>query len=105
MAFATDPPLACNLHAIPSANRPRYHDLVGRLRGAMGQPSELDDGFVYCVDTAHIALTEITEWIAMERLCCPFLRFQLDIVAGETRLALRGPEGIKAILRAEFPSA
>jgi hypothetical protein len=46
----------------------------------------------------------VAGWIAMERLCCPFLIFQLNVEANrDSRLTLRGPAGAKAILREEFP--
>jgi hypothetical protein len=66
--------------------------------------SELPDGYAYTLDTKKITLPEVAEWITMERLCCPFLTFQLDVKGnGESALTLRGPQGAKAILREEFP--
>jgi hypothetical protein len=36
-------------------------------------------------------------------LCCPFLIFSLEVSGdGEPRLTLRGPSGVKDILREEF---
>jgi hypothetical protein len=103
-AFQADPPLACNLKAISAADRPRYADLMKRLRAAVADQSELPDGYSYALDTKRATLPEIAEWITMERLCCPFLMFQLDVKgSGESRLILRGPDGVKAILREEFP--
>jgi hypothetical protein len=97
-------PLACNLGAIGVADRPRYSDLVARLRAALASQSELPDGYTYTLDTARITLPEVAEWIGMERLCCPFLTFQIDVLAGgATQLTLRGPQGVKAILQVEFP--
>jgi hypothetical protein len=97
------PPLACNLAAISSTERPRYNDLVKRLRTAVQERSELSDGYAYKLDTKKITLPEVAEWITMERLCCPFLTFQLDVKGnGASQLALRGPVGAKAILREEF---
>lgn len=104
-AFQTNPPLACNLKAISAADRPRYADLTKRLRAAVTSQSELPDGYLYALDTKKATLPEVAEWITMERLCCPFLTFQIDVkTSGETRLTLRGPEGVKAILREEFPA-
>ena len=97
-------PLACNLKAISAAERPRYNDLIKRLRIAVQDPTELPDGYTYKLDTKKITLPEVAEWIAMERLCCPFLTFQLDVKGnGDSELTMRGPEGAKAILREEFP--
>jgi hypothetical protein len=97
-------PLACNIKAISAAERPRYNDLIKRLRIAVQDRNELPDGYAYKMDTKKITLPEVAEWITMERLCCPFLRFQLDVKAnGDSQLTMRGPDGVKAILREEFP--
>jgi hypothetical protein len=106
MCAAADRPLACNLKAIGAAARPRYDELMQRLRSAIRSRSELADGYSFQLDTEKILLPEVGEWIAMEQLCCPFLTFQLDVSAnGGSSLSLRGPEGAKAILREEFPLA
>jgi len=97
-------PLACNIRAISAAERPRYNDLIKRLRIAVHDRSELPDGYAYKLETKKITLPEVAEWITMERLCCPFLRFQLDVKGnGDSQLTMRGPDGAKAILREEFP--
>ena len=95
--------VACNPTAISAAQRPRYGDLVSRLHSAMEDSSELQDGFRYSLRPAEISVPEIAEWITMERLCCPFLTFQLEIGEKAFRLTMRGPDGAKAILREEFP--
>src|SRR5437899_8459247 len=97
-------PLACNIKAISAAERPRYNDLVKRLRIAVQDRNELSDGYAYKLDTKKITLPEVAEWITMERLCCPFLTFQLDVKGnGDSQLTMRGPVGAKAILQEEFP--
>ena len=98
--------LACNLNAISTADRPRYNDLITRLRVALQDRRELPDGYSYKLDTNKITLPEVAEWITMERLCCPFLTFQLDVKGkGDSELTLRGPSGAKAILNEEFPTS
>ena len=97
-------PLACNIRAISAAERPRYNHLIKRLRIAIQDRSELPDGYAYKLNMEKLTLPEVAEWIAMEHLCCPFLRFQLDVKGnGDSQLTLRGPVGVKAILREEFP--
>lgn len=99
------PPMACNLKAISQAERPRYNELVRRLRASVSERIELPEGFQYKLNTKVIALPEIAEWITMERLCCPFLSFQLDVTSkGDPHLSLRGPSGAKAIIEQEFPA-
>jgi hypothetical protein len=100
------PVIACNLKAISSAERPRYNDLIKQLRGAIQKRQELPNGYAYIVDSQYIGLKDVGEWITMERLCCPFLAFQLSVASdhGEYSLAFTGPEGVKALLQEEFPA-
>jgi len=97
--------LACNPDAIRMAERSRYKDLITRLRTALKDRTELPFGYAYHLDLTSISLPEVAEWITLERLCCPFLSFQLDLEADRAiHLTLRGPNGVKAILQGEFPA-
>jgi hypothetical protein len=98
-------PLACTLEAIDETERPRYHDLVRRLRRAIQKREEVTGGFDFLLAGAAISLQQIAEWMSMERLCCPFLNFELAIRSGEAdwHLTMTGPEGVKQLLSAEFP--
>ena len=96
--------LACNIQAISGAQRPRYDDLVSRLRTAMRDRKELPDGYRYSFDSAKITLPEVSEWISLEHLCCPFLIFQLEGAGELSHVSMRGLEGVKAILQQEFQS-
>jgi len=104
MCAMAPPTIACNIHAISAVQRPRYDDLVTRLRASMRDRRELADGYTYSLDSAKITLQEVSEWITMERLCCPFLIFKLEVAGEASCLAMRGPEGTKAILQQEFPN-
>jgi hypothetical protein len=100
------PVIACNVKAISAAERPHYMELMKTLRRAVRDRRELPTGYTYVIDSKTIGLKEVTEWITMERLCCPFLDFQLSISSKGTEysLALTGPEGVKPLLQAEFPA-
>lgn len=98
------PVLACNLKAISAAMRPRYNDLIKQVRIALSDRAELPDGYSFKLDNDKVTLPEVAEWITMERLCCPFLTFNLEVSGqGKARLILRGPVAAKAILHEEFP--
>lgn len=98
--------IACNLKAISAAERPRYDHLIQRLRSAVQGRSEFPAGYSYLVDSRRVGLQDIAEWITMERLCCPFLAFQLNISSDQSdySLTLTGPDGVKALLQEEFPA-
>lgn len=99
-----DPPLACNLKAIGVERRQRYLELAQRLRSALRDRTELSDGYRYRIEANAITLPDLAEWVTLERLCCPFLSFHLDIIStGDVWITLRGPSMTKAILLEEFP--
>jgi hypothetical protein len=93
-------PIACNLGAIPDAERPRYFALRARVLAEVADVAETDDGFALRVGADLVALAE---WIAFERVCCPFLSFRLAVEGdGPVRLDIGGAAGVKDFLRAEF---
>lgn len=103
-AGAGQPALVCNRNAISAEERPRYDDLLHKLRTSIRDRRELPDGYSFRIVEQSISLKDVAEWISMERRCCPFLIFQLEVPAGHAavRLALRGPSGAKAIVALEF---
>jgi len=101
------PVFACNPKAISASERPRYNELVKRVRTAMKDRREIANGYVFKLDSGSVTLPEAAEWISMERLCCPFLTLQLSASGNQADwiLTLTGPEGVKPILDAEFPGS
>src|SRR5262249_3083758 len=99
--------LACNLKAISSPERPRYNELMKRLRGAVRERTELADGYAFRLDGKSIALPDVADWIRLERLCCPFLSFQLAVSGSQPDwvLKLTGPTAVKELLQEEFPAS
>jgi hypothetical protein len=99
-------PIVCDLKAIEVGQRPRYENLVKRLRAAVQKRSNRDDGYAYKLDSTGITLPEVAEWMSMERLCCPFLTLQLSAAGNQEGwlLTLTGPEGVKPLLESEFPA-
>src|SRR3954452_10565901 len=89
------PVFACNLKAISAAERPRYNELVKRIRTAIRDRTEIANGYAFTLDSNAVALPEAAEWIVMERLCCPFLTLQLSAAGNQAdwTLTLTGPEG------------
>ena len=96
-------PLACDMSAIEPAMRAQ-HVANGRqvFRGAE-EIRELLDGYAFRLRPVSDSLLKAVEFIAMERLCCPFLRFSLEVEAkgGPVWLRLTGREGVRAFVRAE----
>jgi hypothetical protein len=97
-------PIVCDLNAFGKAERPRYNALMGRLRAAVQERSELPDGYRFELDGATVSLSEVTEWMTMESLCCPFFSFQVSASGDREQwsLELTGPEGAKPIIESAF---
>ena len=65
---------------------------------------ELGDGYEFRLADDGSAITRAAEFISLEKLCCPFLNFALEIKpdGGPVWLRLSGREGVKAFIREEI---
>jgi hypothetical protein len=95
--------LTCYINGIPPQERKRYGQLVEALRHAIQEKRELPDGFAFRMDTKHMSTDQLTEWIELERQCCPFFEFEIQTQQDETIwLYLKGPEGAKEFILEEL---
>jgi len=102
-----DSPFACNRAALTAqARRHHFDELSPALRARKKSIRELRDGFEFEFppDTAMFQL--VSEWVAGERLCCPFFDIDLHIEheGGSLWLRLTGREGVKEFIKADFAS-
>jgi hypothetical protein len=97
-------PLACDISALDPAQRRRHRELVDRLIRGVREVREADEGLVLRFPLE--AWPEVCELVLLERRCCPFLAFHLELGPGaeDFDLALTGPPGVHDFLRAEFPA-
>lgn len=96
-------PLACNLSAIPAAEREAHQALSRQLfLEARQEIAELDDGYAFRF--SEKLYPELTRYIQNERHCCPFFHFEIVVSAdkGPIWLTLRGSDGIKAFIAQEL---
>jgi hypothetical protein len=93
---------ACNMAALTKADRARYQELTRKLLDAVKEQKELPDGYGFRMPAE--SLTTAAEWVSLERLCCPFFTFELEQSrdGGPLWLRVKGPEGVKAFIKAEF---
>ena len=94
----------CNLGAMDSEQRARHSMLSRKLLGASEERRELEHGYAFRLASQKIPLAEIAEWIALERLCCPFFNLQIEAEAdaGPAWLRITGTGEIKQFIRAEL---
>ena len=97
-------PFACNMSILTAEQQERVLGALKELQTRKQEVKELPDGFAfrYLMDSEILRLA--AEFIAYERLCCPFYDFELTIdrEGGPMWLALRGREGVKDFLQIEF---
>lgn len=99
-----DSVFACRLDALDAAERARHKALSVQLHDKVEEVKELADGygFRYLADAGTIL--SVAEWVTLERRCCPFFNFALEI-GGENEsawLRITGREGVKEFLRSEL---
>lgn len=97
------PAVACVPGAIPALQRSEHFALAAKLfENAALSTSELKDGYEFRFPAQELA--SVARFVANERLCCPFIRFEIVVDPGAEECALRmtGPDGTRAILAAEL---
>jgi hypothetical protein len=95
-------PIACTLTSAELQERRRT--VLEKVRSAVIETVELKNGYAFSIPVDWFA--EVARLIELERQCCPFLNFNLNVAAGAglIRLELTGPEGTKQFLAATFMS-
>ncbi len=75
-----------------------------RLRADVKEVRELDDGYAFRHSSEPDVLLLLAEFVALERLCCPFLGFEIELEPGGGPLWIRmtGEKGAKGVLQAEL---
>ena len=102
-ACQSQSPLACDMTAIPLSKRETHLKTSRSLFSDIKEIRELPDGYEFLLDDDASVLLKAAEFISLEKLCCPFLAFRLQLEAegGPIWLSLRGREGVKAFIREE----
>ncbi|HKN84407.1 MAG TPA: arsenate reductase ArsC [Pyrinomonadaceae bacterium] len=100
----TQSPLACEMTAIPADQRQQHIAKSRDLFSQIQESRELPDGYEFRFASLPSLLTSLAEFISLEKLCCPFLRFAIEVEAegGPVWLRLTGREGVKAFIREEI---
>jgi hypothetical protein len=101
---AAEQPFFCNLSALDGDQRKHHRELTERLRESVKEVRELADGYGFRLAADTDRITLVAEWVALERLCCPFFAFQLEVGSDDKPLWLRitGREGVKPFMKSEF---
>ncbi len=97
-------PIACNWSALTAAQQERQGSLYRRLRENVEEVMELEDGYAFRHSPERAVLLALAEFVANERLCCPFFEFGLTVerAGGPVWLRMTGGGEAKRILEAEM---
>lgn len=97
--------LACDLRAIPLQDRTRYSHLQQRLTDSVDSAKELQVGYVFEFRSGSISANELSNWMDLERMCCPWLSLEMrQIKRNRIAIHMRYPEYAKNVVRAAFSS-
>jgi hypothetical protein len=100
----TESPFACDMIAIAPENRAAHMATIEALFRAAEEIRELPAGYAFRLPNRSDILMTAARFIALERLCCPFFGFGLEIEreGGAAWLSLTGREGVKPFIIAEI---
>lgn len=95
---------ACDLKALSPEQRKLHQQLSKGLASAVTALEELPGGYTFRIDSAKLSVVDIARWITLERRCCPFLIFRLDVRKTDdvVSLSLHGAPGVKEFIKMEF---
>ncbi|HEY1533729.1 MAG TPA: hypothetical protein VGF76_06910 [Polyangiaceae bacterium] len=98
-------PIVCRPSALTPNERKRSQALRRELASATQATLELAEGYAFLFRADVSLFQKVSEWISLERRCCPFLTFDLAWAPGDdipSRLSVTGPVGTKAFMAAEM---
>lgn len=97
-------PFACDMSAIAANERSAHSAATNKLFRAVESIKELPNGYSFRLPNDAELLLTAAQFIALERLCCPFFSFGLDVEreGGPVWLSLTGGEGVKPFIIAEI---
>jgi hypothetical protein len=96
------PALACNMAAFTPAQRSEHDALAKRVWAQVRSRRELRDGWAFELPAG--AFDDAARWVSLERRCCPFFAFRLELAAegGALWLHVTGGQGVKEFVRIEL---
>jgi len=95
---------ACDMSAIAADQRGAHLATINKLFRAVESLVELPNGYSFRLPNDSDVLLSAAQFITLERRCCPFFSFDLQIEreGGAVWLSLTGREGVKPYIMAEI---
>jgi hypothetical protein len=97
-------PFACDMSAIAPDRRGEHMATIDELFRAVEDIQELPNGYAFKLPNEQDVLFTTAKFIALERLCCPFFGFAIEVEpeGGAVWLSLTGRDGVKPFIAAEI---
>src|SRR3989442_14725094 len=97
----SESPLACIVEPFSPAQRERWQELGKNWRASVLEIRELPDGYALRIPPDAASVLAAAEWMTLDRVCCPFLTFALEIEreGGPVWLRLTGRTGVKEFMQ------
>jgi hypothetical protein len=99
-------PFACDMTAIAPEKRSAHLTNIDKLFRLVESVRELPSGYAFQFPNESDVLLTAAEFISLERLCCPFFGFAIEVEreGGALWLKVTGREGVKPFIIAEIGS-
>lgn len=97
-------PIACDLSALDDASRREHERVAGQVLHSVVEVREEDEGYAFRLSADIPTIIALGQFIARERLCCPFFDFSLEIPRDHQPVWLHvsGREGVKEYIAANM---
>jgi hypothetical protein len=102
---ASESPLVCNVGAYTDAQAKRKEEVTKKMWASLQDYRELPEGYAFRFPADADCVATVAEWMALERMCCPFFSFNLKLEreGGPLWLELTGREGVKQFIESDLP--
>jgi len=98
-------PIACDLGRLGEPERRRERELLARFRGFARVVERGAESVRYDLPSDAATLAAVGELLAYERLCCPFLDFELRVTAEAAHLEVLGNAAALDLVLEQFGGA
>ncbi len=97
------PPIACRPQALSKEDRNRQRALLEYVRSKVKQVVNVENGVALLLPTDAKLFRDVSEWVGLERRCCPFIAFTLEWKRDDTiTVQLSGGPGVQEAVAAEM---
>jgi hypothetical protein len=92
---------ACIISALSAEQRKKHSASTVKLFSEVTKLEEESNGYSFQLPADSATLQEVSEWIDLERKCCPFMNFSLTVGDEKKPMTLRinGDENTKEFLK------